>query len=278
MNTIGSNLFSVDPRRCIRCGECVNDCPVNILELGDTTPYVTDGRAGDCIGCQHCLCVCPTGAISVLGLNPDESLDLVSASLPTLDQLEVMLKGRRSVRRYADEGVDPALIRRLVGIAGYAPSGRNNRRLSFSVIDNRAAMQRFRERTLDGLSDLVRRNALPPGYELFDAIVDGWSRYQADVLFRWAPHLVVASAPETAASPEPDGIIALGQFEMAAVSAGLGTLWNGLAKMAITLLPELRVELNIGDDYRVIFAMCFGRPDISYARCPQYETVIRSVS
>lgn len=277
MNNFRSNQFSVDPQRCIRCGECVSDCPVNILMLGDTLPYVAEGKEGDCIGCQHCLSVCPTGAASVLGLHPDDSVDLSDAQLPSLEQMEVMLKGRRSVRRYIDENVDRDLIRRLLEMANYAPSGRNDRQLSFSVIENREVMNRFREQTLDGLSHLVQHNALPPGYELFADIVSGWSMYQVDVLFRWAPHLVVISVPEGVASPESDGVIALSQFELAARSAGLGTLWNGLVKMAISLVPDLRVELKIPDNHQVIFAMCFGKPDISYARCPQYETDIRRV-
>lgn len=277
MNVYGSNRFGVDPKRCIRCGECVSDCPVNILVLGDTTPYVSEGKADDCIGCQHCLSVCPTAAVSVLGHHPDDSFDLVDAQFPTLDQMEAMLKGRRSVRRYVDEDVDPVLIRRLLELANYAPSGRNDRQLRFSVIDDRSVMNRFREQMLEGLSHLAQHNALPPGYELFADIVSGWSMYRVDVLFRWAPHLVVVSVPQGIASPESDGIIALSQFEMAARSAGLGTLWNGLVKMAIRLVPEMRVVLKIPDDHLVIFAMCFGRPDISYARCPQYEADIHEV-
>ena len=68
MDQINENQFLVDQEKCIRCGECVNECPVNILVLGDSVPFVADGRNGDCIGCQHCLAVCPEGAVSVLGL------------------------------------------------------------------------------------------------------------------------------------------------------------------------------------------------------------------
>ena len=73
MDQFNENQFHVDPAKCIRCGECVNECPVNILVIGDTVPFVADGRSGDCTGCQHCLAVCPEGAVSVLGLNPDDA-------------------------------------------------------------------------------------------------------------------------------------------------------------------------------------------------------------
>ena len=65
MNQVKDIQFQIDQKKCIRCGECVNECPVNILVIGDSVPFIADGRNGDCIGCQHCLAVCPEGAVSV---------------------------------------------------------------------------------------------------------------------------------------------------------------------------------------------------------------------
>ncbi len=277
MTSHADNQFQVDRNKCSRCGECVNDCPVNILVLGDGVPFVADGRAADCIGCQHCLAICPEGAVSVLGLQPHQSYRLDSSTLPSYLQIERLCKGRRSVRRYLDEAVDPLVIRQLLHTAFLAPSGRNDRRLSFSVIDKLEAMERFREQTFTGLSELIKNNELPVGYEFFADIVNGWTMYRADVLFRWAPHLLIAIVPTDSPSGEADGIISLSHFEMAAQCVGLGTLWNGLVKMALTLLPQLRVPLKIPGDHRVVFAMSFGKPDVRYMRAAQYEPVIRTV-
>ena len=273
MQPPANHQFRVDSERCIRCGECVNDCPVNILVIGEHNPTVAEGREQDCIGCQHCLAVCPTGAVSVLGLRSENSYLLDSVGLPSLEQCERLLKGRRSVRRYLDEDIDPARIRQLLEFAYHAPSGRNARELSFSVVDNRLVMHRIREQTMEGLSALAKNNQLPPGFEFFTNIVNGWNTYQADVLFRWAPHLLVVSAPEDSASPEQDGIIALSHFEIAAQCAGIGTLWNGLAKMAVSLIPELPTALNVPDGNLIVFTMSFGRPEVSYTRGAQYETI-----
>ena len=277
MDQFNENQFHVDPAKCIRCGECVNECPVNILVIGDTVPFVADGRSGDCIGCQHCLAVCPEGAVSVLGLKPEDSYQLDGTEMPSYLQLDRLLRGRRSVRRYLDEDVDSTVIVKLLQTAYHAPSGRNDRRLSFSVIDRREVMNRFREQTYDGLSELVKNSELPAGYEFFVDIVNGWTMYQVDVLFRWAPHLVVATAPIDSPSAEVDTIIALGHFEIAAQGLGLGTLWNGLAKMSISLLPELKIPLKIPDQTLIGFTMSFGKPEVSYARSVQYEPLIRIV-
>lgn len=269
--------FRVDQEKCIRCGECVNDCPVNILVIGEDIPFVADGRSGDCIGCQHCLAICPEGAVSVLGLQPADSFQLDPEELPSYRQVERLLRGRRSVRRYQEEDVTAELVRTLLQTAFHAPSGRNDRQLSYSVIDKQEVMGRFREQTYAGLSELVKLGGLPAGYEFFVDIVNGWSMYQVDTLFRWAPHLVVTTVPADSPSPEADGIISLSYFEIAAQSVGLGTLWNGLVKMAITLLPELKTVLKIPDNQLVVFAMTFGKPEVSYARTVQYEPEIRVV-
>lgn len=238
-------------------------------------PFVADGRKGDCIGCQHCLAVCPEGAVSVLGLRPEDSYQLDGTEMASFLQIDRLLRSRRSVRRYRDEDVETSIIESLLQTAFHAPSGRNDRRLSFSVINRREVMNRFRQQTYDGLSELVKNSDLPPGYEFFVDIVNGWKMYDVDVLFRWAPHLVVATVPVDSSSPETDGIIALSHFEIAAQSVGLGTLWNGLVKMSITLLPELKIPLNIPENNLLAFTMSFGKPEVSYTRSVQYEPEIR---
>ena len=83
--------------------------------------------------------------------------------------------------------------------------------------------------------------------------------------------------PVDSPSPEADGIIALSHFEIAAQSVGLGTLWNGLVKMSVTLLPELKVPLKIPEDNLLVFTMSFGKPEVSYARSVQYDPLIRMI-
>jgi hypothetical protein len=55
-----------------------------------------------------------------------------------------------------------------------------------------------------------------------------------------------------------------------AQSVGLGTVWCGLAKMVLELLPDLRevVGLAPGNYY---YAMLFGLPAVRYARTVQRD-------
>ena len=72
--------FFVNTDKCIGCGNCLEVCPGNmvggdVLRFENGHPVMVDqsnfGWKG-CWKCQHCLAVCPVGAISVLGISPEE--------------------------------------------------------------------------------------------------------------------------------------------------------------------------------------------------------------
>ena len=48
--------FTVDPTKCTKCGQCVLDCPAQIIErTDDKAPIIRSENEGDCLRCQHCL-------------------------------------------------------------------------------------------------------------------------------------------------------------------------------------------------------------------------------
>jgi hypothetical protein len=65
-------------------------------------------------------------------------------------------------------------------------------------------------------------------------------------------------------------MIALTYFELLASSAGLGTLWDGLAKWALTaILPEMTKKLGIPESHTLGYMMLFGKPAVQYYRTVQ---------
>ena len=101
--------FAIDQSLCVGCGACVADCPHHALSMRDGIPALADEAA--CMRCQHCLAVCPTGALSILGHRPSDSQPCAPADRQP-DALARIIAGRRSIRRYKDQDVDPALLRR----------------------------------------------------------------------------------------------------------------------------------------------------------------------
>ena len=106
--------FTIDRQLCTKCGECVADCPARIIDMTDDGPAITPENETGCYRCQHCLTICPAGAVSIFGLRAEDSVPL-SGNLPDAGHVEILMKGRRSVRRYKEENLEPEVLQRLLG-------------------------------------------------------------------------------------------------------------------------------------------------------------------
>ena len=230
--------FKVNQQTCTKCGQCVADCLAFTINMGEDGPFISPEKEFACYRCQHCFTICPTGSISIFGLNPEKSIPLTT-NLPDAAQMELLIKGRRAIRQYKQENLEPEVLKRLLDVAWHSPTGRNTRQVRFTVIDERGKLEKFRDEVMTALGRKVRENALPEGREFFADIYRAWEEKGIDTLFRGAPHLLVASAPQNIATPIQDCLIALTTFELFAQTLGVGTVWDGLAKWVIDdLMPR----------------------------------------
>ena len=259
--------FRIDEERCIQCGECAEDCPAGVISMDDY-PKITDEEG--CYRCQHCLAVCPTGAVSILGRDPDASTELED-NMVDAARLATLIKGRRSVRRYSIKDLDPALIDELLDIACHAPTGVNAQAVLFTVVRKGAVMKRLREEVMAQLTKLHDEARLPAGLvaQYIGGAVKAWQEEGRDIIFRGAPHLLITSAPKHAPCPVQDTHIALTTFQLMAHARGVGTVWDGMVMMALSLWPALGERLGIPPDHIVGYAMVFGEPAVQYHRTVQ---------
>lgn len=261
----------VDPDKCVGCGMCVADCNTRAIELDGSsrTPrWAEDGEAR-CFRCQHCLAICPTGALSIMGKDAAGSASRVRGPEPS--ELVNLIKCRRSCRSYRREGVDKATLDKLRDMLAWVPTGVNDHRLFFGFIDDIDVMDKFRKDFLARLLQLIQSNA--PGAERFgryrERLIHG-----EDVIFRGAPHMVLACTPEDAPCADVDPVIALSYFELYAQSLGLGTLWCGLFLWSIRLMPEFLPRFGVPAGYVPGYAMMFGNTGLNYRRSTQPPPVL----
>ena len=262
--------FIIDKEKCTGCGLCAQDCPSMIIVLGDY-PYIKEGKENHCIKCQHCLAVCPEGALSVLGKNPAESM-AVEEKLPDPDLLIRMIKGRRSVRKYKNENLDKELIQKLMETAAYAPTGHNDNSVLFSVVDDKEEFLNIKNAVYNAIRDESGKGNKNPNLPLLSKFQVLWIKKNIDVLFRGAPHMIIASSPDSATTAFEDSIIALSYFELAANSSSIGVLWNGMVKWVLTeIAPYIKKTLGIPENHIIGGVLVFGRADIKYSRAVQSE-------
>ena len=257
-------FFKVDTDRCTRCGLCAKACQAELLTL-DPYPDMLDSNL--CILCGHCLAVCPTGALSIGGKSAEESRPVARKRHP--GYVKDLILSRRSMRRFKNKAVPPEVIGDLLETAWNAPTGVNRRALQFSVLEDRGAMQKFRILTYQKVAENIKRPELQqhPAMPYMRHAVMTWADSKQDIIFRGAPHVLIASSLPDAATGREDAVIALSYFEIYAQSLALGTLWNGLLTMAVRdFAPSLQIPLGIPEGAEPHYAMVFGYPALTYQR------------
>ncbi len=254
-------MVTIDADRCIGCFRCVEDCIVKVLQRGEKRPFIAPGNEKYCIGCQHCLAVCPAGAVSVDGVTPEMTAPVGQGASP--EAMLESLRRRRSIRRFKQQEVDGATLEKLIDALRYAPTGCNDHRLRFAVVRTRTEMDEFRALNRKQLNFLLRSGLLKLFYPKISRYLDDLDR---DLVFRGAPHMIVALTPKNAPCAAVDPVIALAQFELYAQSLGIGCCWCGFAFYAIRFSRAMKKLLAVPRDYRIGYVLLFGYPDVSYCR------------
>ncbi len=123
---------------CTGCGTCVFVCPKALLVLDNGRPMMPEENWARCNSCGQCVAYCPVGGAEQ-ALSLGKSLDPVTPMTVSLgENIEGVLKSRRSYRTFSTLPVSRSLINRILDVANYAPSGGNNRLIRWIISDNMA--------------------------------------------------------------------------------------------------------------------------------------------
>ncbi len=265
-------MFDVDYSKCVGCSACVNDCVMRILEMKDGKAQMRNGKNAYCIGCQHCLAICPEGAVTLNGVKPGDCIATDGLDLPSGGQLSNLLVARRSIRQYLPENIDKNLIEKLLALLANVPTGCNAMDLTFSVVDDAERLAVLRHGIMKILSDAGK-----PLSPMLDGAVKVYKKNpEHDELFRGAPHILIVSGKKNAPTPQTDCNAALAYFDLLAQSHGLGTTWCGYLSMITAEVPEVyeAIGLEPGTPY---YAMLFGKPAVKYPRTVNRSTAAKIV-
>ena len=53
----------VETTRCVSCGACVKECPMNAIEVWNGCYAIVDFEK--CVGCGKCTKICPAGSLEL---------------------------------------------------------------------------------------------------------------------------------------------------------------------------------------------------------------------
>lgn len=263
--------FKIDDTKCIQCGLCSKDCPTMIIDGKKGIPEIKEGKEKNCIKCQHCMAICPTGALSIFGKNPEDSVP-VNQEVPAAQELGNLMKTRRSIRKFKKEELSKDQIQELLDTAAYAPTAVNKNQVLLSVTETKADLDKVRDLVYDAIKEVKEAGALPSQLAMFGNFQEIWEAKNIDILFRDAPHMIIASAPESNHNGATDCVISLSYFELFANANGVGTLWDGFLKSVFdNIAPDLKKDLGIPVDHAIGYIMIFGKSAVKYTRAIQSD-------
>jgi nitroreductase/NAD-dependent dihydropyrimidine dehydrogenase PreA subunit len=261
--------FTVNQEICKRDGICAETCPLGLIERKDdqSFPVPTEDAEMLCVECGHCVAVCPHGALSLGTITPEQCPPIRKEWLLTPEQAEHFLRSRRSIRVYKNNPVDKGLIKRLIEIARYAPSGHNSQPVEWLVIYDNAEVQTLAGIVIDWMRYMIKEQSDVANFLHMDRVVDQWEKGK-DAVCRKAPHVIIAHASKENRMAPVASATALAYMEVAAPSLGLGTCWAGYFNTAATLWPPMLKALALPEDHISYGAMMIGYPKYKYHRLP----------
>ncbi len=261
----------IDREKCKRDGICVSECPERAIEVGeDGYPRATAVGEQQCINCGHCVAFCPEGAFSLETMKPEQCDPLPEGVSLSVEQVDALIRTRRSIRTYKKKPVPRNVIERILGLAVYAPTAKNLEPVHWLVIHDPDEVQRFGAMVIQWMRAMGSGES-PAIFsqDLLDLIIKD-SEEGGDWICRGAPHIVVAHGPNDLPIPaSPTGCtIALTTLELAAPVFGLGACWAGYFNAGINNYPPMLEALEIPSNHDCHGAMMLGYPVYACRRTP----------
>ena len=146
----------------------------------------------------------------------------------------------------------------------------NAQQVLFTVVADKEVTRAIREEIYERLEGIVGNDQESYMMRFLGRALKVRREKGEDTILRHAPHLIIASAPETVPTPVQDCLIALTTFDLMAQAMGLGTVWNGIFHWVTKdLLPDFKARMGIPDDHVQGFALAFGKPAVRYYRTVQ---------
>ncbi|MDP2424001.1 MAG: nitroreductase family protein, partial [Bacteroidales bacterium] len=256
--------------------------------LSNGQAVVSNNPFFGCIGCGHCMAICPTGAIEIHGreISSDYLFDLpASTSASTYDQLLHLLQRRRSSRELKDTPVDKESINKILEAAKTAPMGLPPSDVNVLIFDSKDKVRAFAKDYcdyLEGMKWLVSKWFLalmrPFWGKSYDEMFKGFVRpvfriyvenMRKDINFvNYDAPLMMYFYGSPYADPA-DPIIAATYAMLAAESLGLGTcMLGGIHPLIQSGKRARKFRESYGIKYpsREGLFVIFGYPDVQYKK------------
>ncbi len=253
---------------CSKCRACINECTMRYLARGEDG-FPVFNEESFCNFCGHCEALCPNEAIWIEG--EDYAPFAPDFSQPAASKVEFsdLVTKRRSIRKFTKNQVDKALIREILEVVRFAPSGSNSQQVNWMVIHDRNELNKLIDFLIDKMQMLQDQNHPMALRYNFAGFASAWKKHQFDLIFRGAPHLAIAYTPKDNKIGLVDATIALTHFDLALPRFGLGGTWAGFFFLVSKEFNNVEEFLGLPEGSAISGGIFFGEPAAKYLRVPK---------
>ena len=271
----------VDLTRCKGCGRCVDVCTALALEVQDRKSHVVHGER--CYACGHCWAVCPEEAVSQIDVRP-ETIPTPGPTAIGPDDLQFLIRGRRSTRFFKDQPVSEDDLLRVIEAARYSPTSTNRQDVDYVVLSTPEIVDELRlhvQHFVDQMGRALDRPLMRAYFRRkFGASATDVFRYYAMVNEMYkdgrehrnncflpsAPAAVVVHAKSFDPLAAVNCSMALYNGMLMAHAMDLATCFLGFVPVAANQDRRLKDWLGIPKENEVFAAAVIGHPGVKYRR------------
>jgi len=166
-----------------------------------------------------------------------------------------LLQKRRAIRDFEEREVPSKIIDEILQESTLAPSASNNQPCRFVVVQCR--------KTIKALSDESKTNLLYDHAEKKIKLAPDYVTFLQNEnfnVFYNAPCLIYIVGAKSVDSLDVDAALAASYIMFSAVARNLGTCWVALG--ANIRDPQLKGELGISDNHRIVAPIILGYPKV----------------
>jgi nitroreductase len=167
-------------------------------------------------------------------------------------EIDICIKGRRSVRSYLDKPVPKEIIEKILEAGTWAPTAMGRQPWKFTVIENKETINYISSETKKAV-----RKAMPSASK--------WMDTPEDTICYNAPMLIFICAKSDKQWGQTDMIdcvLAAQNMFLKAYELGLGTCYMGFISVLSKSNPEVLRKAGVPEGYDLMVPMILGYPKI----------------
>ncbi len=238
-------------------------------------------RTKSCIGCGHCVDVCPSGAFQHSDFPKDMVHSVRRDILPSPESVLELIRSRRSNRTITTKPIPQASLEMILEAARYAPTAENSRQVKLHLITEDQGLHAVEAATIGFFTKLARFMLFPPVKWVCKPFLKGLYARVPELMamerkFREGKRpcicdctaLLVFSAPKDYDFGCQDCNLAYQNASLMAESLGVSQIYMGFVQTAMFMKGTKSAAhvLGIPANHKPFAIMGLGMPAFKYQR------------